>query len=771
LQTPPTIPLKVFYAYCRADAKFRTELDQHLVDLRNRGLIEDFFDGDIETGEDWDRRIRKELEQADLILVLISSDFMTSPYCVGVELSRALQRHAERTAMVVPIHVRPMLLKDDAIGALQGLPHNGKPVSVWEDRDSAFMSIASDLEAMIQRMKSRPDGKQARLELIEEAFGRIPREPVVPFVSRQGSQGEDLATWISEQLAAPDRPVLAIWGVGGVGKTTLAGKIARSLIEKFNGRVAWASADGRDGYAWQTLIDEVGQQLGCPPPVMNRERDVRARQVAALINNRAAVIVLDNLETVATDEAARCVEWLTSEVRSPVLITTRDRVTNVRNIPLQAMSPEESRQFLNGLARQSQYPEAVGQYADSIIKMSEANPLVLQWIVSQVDLAQDPVDVFRELQRGEGHAARRVFDRSFDLPQTTDDGRSVLLGLSMFPEPASRPALAHVAGFGNDMPRVNAAIARLASLRLVLFGKTPDRIRIEGLTRELALAKLFHNGKGAQYRQRFVEYFAAFAEEPGEGVEAGDRLFAEMSNIKCALSMAYDIGAHDAVYSITAALAGPVSGVLTIRRLLKDAIELNRRALDMAHQTSDDRAMQFFSHNLGAVLLASGQVLNAEDSLNESLRLARKTNDEFYAASTLNELGTCAFSRGNTEVARSFYKQSLRMAIENQNVAVMGTSLHQLGLLAQADGDLAGARTFLVESLKIKQSQPESISLARTLLQIGSVAEAEENYVDAVRAYEFAVQILRRLDASLAAEAQYLLDLAKRTAKRPPAPG
>src|SRR6185295_10390238 len=74
----PATPLKVFYAYSRVDTRFRTELSKHLVDLRNRRLIEDFFDGDIGLGEDWDRRIRKELDEADLILPLISTDFMTS---------------------------------------------------------------------------------------------------------------------------------------------------------------------------------------------------------------------------------------------------------------------------------------------------------------------------------------------------------------------------------------------------------------------------------------------------------------------------------------------------------------------------------------------------------------------------------------------------------------------------------------------------------------------------------------------------------------------
>ena len=475
-------PLKVFYAYARVDARFRAALEKHLVDLRTRGLIQEFFDEDIESGEDWDRRIGKELEEADLTLLLISIDFMTSAYGAGVELARALQRHNERTARVVPILIRPIFISDHTLSALQALPRNGMAVSLWPDQDSAYVSIAADLEELVEdTRRSRPELEQLRVNSIAEATPRIPREPVVPFVSRRGRDAEDLVPWISAQLAGPNRTVLALWGAGGVGKTTLAAQVARSLMATFVGRIAWVSADGRDNYSLEALIDDAGLQLRCPALVMDRDSNARSRQIAALISTKPALIVFDNLETVDTKQALRCVDWLTNELRSSVLITTRDLVRGVRNIPLQAMSAEEVQQFVDGLLQQSQYPDAVKQYTDSIIRISEANPLVLQWIVSQVDLAQDPLDVFHELQHGEGDAAKRVFDRSFHLPQTGDDGRNVLLALAKFPDSASRLSLAYVAGFGDDVKSANDAIAHLASLRLVHSAKR----RIEFVLRDL----------------------------------------------------------------------------------------------------------------------------------------------------------------------------------------------------------------------------------------------------------------------------------------------
>ncbi len=85
-----------------------------------------------------------------------------------------------------------------------------------------------------------------------------------------------------------------------------------------------------------------------------------------------------------------------------------------------------------------------------IYETAEANPFLMEWVVAQIGAAQEPDTVFEELAEGEGDAAQRVFDRSFNLPQLGEDGRAALLALSLFVPSASREALAEVAGFGDD---------------------------------------------------------------------------------------------------------------------------------------------------------------------------------------------------------------------------------------------------------------------------------------------------------------------------------
>lgn len=241
----------------------------------------------------------------------------------------------------------------------------------------------------------------------------------------------------------------------------------------------------------------------------------------------------------------------------------------------------------------------------------------------------------------------------------------------------------------------------------------------------------------------------------------------ELSNFKTATAIADEMKAYEAVYSITGTLATPVTGLLMRRREWKVAIQMNERALEITRETKNGRALQFFGHNLGAILVARGQTLNAEAPLNESLRSAERNEDRYHAALTLIELANVALQKGDAANAHTLYEKSLRLASIHGNDTAMGVSLHQLGLLALEAGDFKSARTMFVESLRIKQNQPESVSLAKTLIQIGALAEIQGNDEDAVLAYDFALQILKRLKSTSAAEAQDLLDSIAHKTKKP----
>jgi hypothetical protein len=106
VQQMPTEPLKLFYCYARADVRLRKRLDDHLAILKREGVISEWHDGDISAGQEWEEEIHQHLEQAHLILLLISSSFLASDYCYDIEMQRALEKQETGTARVIPIILR-----------------------------------------------------------------------------------------------------------------------------------------------------------------------------------------------------------------------------------------------------------------------------------------------------------------------------------------------------------------------------------------------------------------------------------------------------------------------------------------------------------------------------------------------------------------------------------------------------------------------------------------------------------------------------------------
>jgi TIR domain/PEGA domain len=142
-------PISLFYSYSHKDESLRDELAKHLTILQQAGFIREWHDRQILAGEEWDRQISIYLEAAEVILLLISADFLASKYCYDIEAKRALERHSSGTARVIPIILRPVLWKLAPFAALQALPKDTRAVTEWPNRDLAFVNICEGILAVV----------------------------------------------------------------------------------------------------------------------------------------------------------------------------------------------------------------------------------------------------------------------------------------------------------------------------------------------------------------------------------------------------------------------------------------------------------------------------------------------------------------------------------------------------------------------------------------------------------------------------------------------
>lgn len=159
--------LRVFISYSHKDESYRNELEKHLSLLSRQGLIEHWHDRRIVPGQDWKKAIDRNLEKADLILCLVSADFIHSDYCFDVEMERALRRHKDGTAQVVPIIVRPCDWHAAPFSKLQALPRDGKAITSWSNQDEAWLDVAKGIRTLAesgQSAKTAPETNQRSLE-------------------------------------------------------------------------------------------------------------------------------------------------------------------------------------------------------------------------------------------------------------------------------------------------------------------------------------------------------------------------------------------------------------------------------------------------------------------------------------------------------------------------------------------------------------------------------------------------------------------------------
>ncbi len=154
------VPLPLFYAYAREDEGLRSKLEKHLTSLKHQKIITTWWDQQIKPGGNWSKEIQAHLNEASIILLLISADFLSSRYCHSVEMERALERHRHGDAHVIPIILCPTIWKDErSLGQLQALPADAKAVT------EGIQRVAEELlaEAKAKKKSGAPGEKPTNI--------------------------------------------------------------------------------------------------------------------------------------------------------------------------------------------------------------------------------------------------------------------------------------------------------------------------------------------------------------------------------------------------------------------------------------------------------------------------------------------------------------------------------------------------------------------------------------------------------------------------------
>jgi hypothetical protein len=238
-------PIDVFFSYSHKDEALRDELETHLKLLERAGMIRSWHDRCVEAGQEWQAAINDKLEKAHVILLLVSADFLASDYCYDVEMKRALARHEERAATVLPVILRDCNWSHTPFANLQVLPKDAKPITSWSNRDKAWTNVVAGIEAAVAHRAPLIGPPEVPPTPADDALQR----------NRAASALEPRALVRRVSLVAAvlaGAALIAFVAQAWVSSRKSPGRAAESTESK----LTYVTTDGRTCEAWIDPIDE-----------------------------------------------------------------------------------------------------------------------------------------------------------------------------------------------------------------------------------------------------------------------------------------------------------------------------------------------------------------------------------------------------------------------------------------------------------------------------------------------------------------------------------
>lgn len=309
-----TSRFRVFISYSHDDEEDLLELNKHLTLLQRHDVLSVWHDRYIRAGDEFDNVISDELEAADIVLLLVSVNFLASNYCYEIEMTRAMERHHAGETTVIPIIIKHCDNWQSApFGKLNAAPPGGKPIEDFSTKDKGFTEVARMIRETTTALRVKCEAK-LKPQVNEPAPGvsgwHVPFGRSVNFIVRA-----ELLEQLHQDLMSDDRAALtALSGLGGIGKTQTAIEYAYRHREDYK-LVWWLRAEEP-----ATLAADFVALAG---PLLLDVPDDQNQAVAAVLGRLDEVgdwlLIFDN-----APDAGSIEHYLPLQRRGRVIVTSRN---------------------------------------------------------------------------------------------------------------------------------------------------------------------------------------------------------------------------------------------------------------------------------------------------------------------------------------------------------------------------------------------------------------------------------------------------------------
>lgn len=372
---------KVFISYSHKDEDWKDRLKTHLAVLEHQDLLAVWDDRQIAAGDDWYPAIEKAIESAQIAILLISANFLSSKFILGKEIPLLLERRRREGLSVIPLILKPCAWQTIAwLNKIQVRPLDNSSLSSFDEhhRDHHLSELALEIN---QFMNQPSAGAQPNLlestpsQLLKANYD--PHNPafLAPFRAKgKYMVGRDVALEKVRQQLLAGKPTsigqtALFQGIGGLGKTQLAVEYAHHYRDQYPNGVYWITADENI----DAQLTKIAVDAKWVSPVSEHviKLDVARNRLRTYSD---CLIIFDNLESV---DAIR--DYLPEVSANPhILVTSRREQVEFAGVALDLLDNSQSYALLVQEAGKQPQTEAEESAAQEIVATLGGLPLALE---------------------------------------------------------------------------------------------------------------------------------------------------------------------------------------------------------------------------------------------------------------------------------------------------------------------------------------------------------------------------------------------------------
>lgn len=764
--------IKIFFSYATSSPKDKRLFDKlaiHLSALRRQHLIDEWYDSAISAGSNITQVIEAHLRTADIIVLLISAEFLASERCYELEMQRALELSTAGAARLIPVILSPTDWEALPLAHYSPLPAGGIPVSLKRNIDAALSEVARGIRKVVEELADQVKRIRPHAVTPKPSLYHCPYRQNAFFTDRERVLAA-LSSFFTSAQTHPTR-ILALNGLGGIGKTQIALEYLHCSSHLYQ-TILWLNASSRERFSAE--VSTVAEQLALSEKDRADEDHLFAAVKRWLQNQTSWLLVLDQLDDFALIDLI-----VPAQSSGHVLLTTRTQTTGemAPALPITQLDTNAGVLFLlqragiiPARASLDQAPLEAIQQATTIVQAMDGFPLALDQAGAYLEETGCGLNAYLALLQQEratllGRRGRMVSS------QNHPDSVTITLALAIdkvTQQQATNLHLLHLLAFlhseaipyellvdGADALNeplrslashplaLNEALADLHSYSLVSHLADTTTLRIHRIIQAVLIDAL---------PKRQQRHWAS------QVVRLVNHVFPEVHFDTREECERYLPQAQQCATLITTFQLTQKEGALLLQRL---GIYCYRKACYSEAETYLTRALQLQEQHrrvapeevaqtlnaLGLLYHRQARYQEAENIHLHALELREQTLGPVHpqTAESLHNLAVLYGSQGQYQQAEQFYQRVLTLDEQTIGLEHLETTktLNNLGLIQSLQGNYAQAEAAYQRALAIYERTLSSNhpDLAYPLNGLGDLAEQRGNYQQAEQFYQRALAI------------------------------